>query len=108
VAGRQEDAASGLALPDNVASGGGRQDAVLADQELLDAIRRTNLGDQLDNLGVPVPPIAANDEEGIFENTLVSYSTSRKIMASGPGRRSTSPLTPSGIDSRMLVTKDSL
>jgi hypothetical protein len=40
----------------------------------------------------------------------VSCSASRNvIMASGQsGRRSTSPLAPSGMDSRMLVTNDSL
>jgi hypothetical protein len=69
VAGSQEDATGGLALADDVAGRWRRQDAILADEELLDAICRTDLGDQLDNLWVPEPSIAANDEEGILEKS---------------------------------------
>jgi hypothetical protein len=35
----------------------------LADEELLDAVCGTNLGDQLNDLGIPVAAITANDEE---------------------------------------------
>lgn len=66
VAGGQEDTAGSLALADEVAGSRRRQDAILADQELLDAVCCTDLGDQLDHLGVPVPPITANDKEGIW------------------------------------------
>lgn len=44
----------------------GRQDAILADQELLDAIRGTNLGNQLNHLRVPKSAIPADDEEGTY------------------------------------------
>jgi hypothetical protein len=70
VAGGQEDATRGLALANDVAGGGRRQNAVLADQELPDAVCRTDLGNQLDDLGVPEPSIAANDEEGTFRRAL--------------------------------------
>lgn len=45
VAGRQQDATSGLAYPDDMAGGRCAEDAVLADQELLDAVRSANLCD---------------------------------------------------------------
>ena len=64
VAGGQENAARRLALADHMAGGGGRQDAVLADEELLDAVGGPDLGDELDYLGVPVASIAADDQEG--------------------------------------------
>lgn len=38
-------------------------DAILTDQELLDAIGSTNLGNDLSNLWVPEATITANDEE---------------------------------------------
>ena len=63
VAGSQEDAASGLALPDNMTGGRGGEEAVFSDDELLHAVGSSDLGDQLNDLGVPVPAIAANDEE---------------------------------------------
>jgi hypothetical protein len=64
VAGRQKDTAGRLPYPDDVTGGWCTQDAILADQELLDAIRSTNLGDQLSDLGVPVPAITTNNKEG--------------------------------------------
>lgn len=63
VAGSQEDAAGRLALPDDMAGGRGREQAVLADDELLDSVCSTDLGNQLDDLGVPVPAVATNNEE---------------------------------------------
>jgi hypothetical protein len=46
-----------------MAGGRCRQDTVLADQELLDAVSSTNLGNELDNFRVPVAAISANDKE---------------------------------------------
>ena len=82
---------------------------MLADQELLDTISRANFGDQLDNLGVPEPSIAANDEEGTCDKS-VSCSARYNTMArcGQPSWRSSSPSAPSGMDSRMLTTKASL
>jgi len=48
-----------------MAGGRRRQDAVLAHQELLDAVGGSDLGDQLDHLGVEEASVAANDQEGI-------------------------------------------
>lgn len=39
-----------------------RQDAILADQQLLHAVGRPNLGDQLDDFRVPEAAITADDE----------------------------------------------
>lgn len=65
MASSEEDATRGLAEADDVTGGGGGEDAVLADEELLDAMGGANLCDELDHLGVPVAAIAADDEEGI-------------------------------------------
>jgi len=46
-----------------MASGRSGQNAILTDQELLDAVGWTDLGNQLDHLGVPEASITANDEE---------------------------------------------
>ena len=82
---------------------------MLADQELLDAISRANFGDQLDNLGVPEPPIAANDEEGTCGKPVSCLAPYNTVAGGGqPSRGSTSPSAPSGMDSKMLTTKDSL
>lgn len=40
------------------------EDTILPDEELLDAVGGTNLGNQLDHLWVPKATIAANDEKG--------------------------------------------
>jgi hypothetical protein len=47
-----------------VAGGRGGHDAVLADQELLDAVCGTDLCNDLGDLGVVVAAITANDERG--------------------------------------------
>ena len=70
MAGSQENATSGLAFANEVAGGRRRQNAVLADQQLLNAICRADLSNQLDNLGVPIPPIAADDEKGAFQRSV--------------------------------------
>lgn len=64
VAGSQEDTASGLPLADDMAGSGSGQNAVLADEQLLDTIGGTDLCDQLDDLGVPVPAITTDNQEG--------------------------------------------
>lgn len=63
MAGSQENTTSGLALADDMASSGSGQNAVLADEQLLDTVGGTNLGNQLDDLGVPEATITTNDEE---------------------------------------------
>jgi len=63
VASCQENATCRPALADDMAGGWGGQDAVLPDQELLDAVCRPDLRNQLDHLRIPVPAIAANDEK---------------------------------------------
>jgi hypothetical protein len=45
-----------------MAGSGSREDTVLADYELLDAVCSTNLGNKLDNLRVPVATVATDDE----------------------------------------------
>lgn len=64
VAGSQKDTAGSLAKADDMAGSGGRENTVLADEELLDTVSSANLGNQLDHLGVPVAAIATDDEEG--------------------------------------------
>lgn len=63
VAGSQEDAASRLALPDDMAGRRGREQTVLSDDELLYSVCGSDLGNQLAHLGVPVPAVATNDEK---------------------------------------------
>jgi hypothetical protein len=63
VAGGEENATSRLPYPDDVTSSRCAHNAVLADQELLDAIGSTNLSNGLGDLGVPVTTIAANNKE---------------------------------------------
>ena len=63
VAGSEEDATGRLSYPDDVTGGRCAHDSVLADQELLDAVCCTDLGDQLGDLRVPVAAITTDDEE---------------------------------------------
>ena len=65
MAGSQQDTTGGFAKTDDMRSGRGRENAILADEKLLDAIGSANLGNQLDDLGVPIPAIASNDKEGV-------------------------------------------
>jgi hypothetical protein len=60
--GRQQDTARSLPYPDDVTSRWCTEDAFLADQQLLDTIGSSNLGDQLGNLRVPIPAVTADDE----------------------------------------------
>lgn len=67
VAGSQKDTASGFSLADDMAGSGCGQNAVLADKKLLDAVGSTDLGNQLDHLGVPETTITTNDEESTWK-----------------------------------------
>lgn len=62
VAGCKEDATGGLAQANDMAGGGGRENAIVTDDELLDAVRSANLRDQLDDLRVPEAAITSNDK----------------------------------------------
>jgi hypothetical protein len=63
VAGRQEDTTCRLPYPDDIAGSRSAEDAILADQELLDAVCGTDLGDELSNLRVPVAAVATDNQE---------------------------------------------
>jgi hypothetical protein len=63
VAGSQQDATSGLAYADDVAGSRCAEDAILADQQLLDTIGSTDLGDQLRDLWVPVATVTSDDQD---------------------------------------------
>lgn len=62
MAGSEQDASSGLADANDMAGCRSGKNSILADHELLDTIGSTNLGNQLNNLGVPVSAIATNDK----------------------------------------------
>ena len=59
----EQDTSSGLSQADDMACSWSRQDTILADQKLLDPVCSTNLGNELDNFGVPVTAITTNDKE---------------------------------------------
>lgn len=63
--GGQENATGGLADADKVAGGGGTQDAILTDEKLLDTISGTDLSNLLDDIGIVVAAVTADDQEGI-------------------------------------------
>lgn len=63
MAGGQENAASRLTLPNDMAGCRSAQDTILTDKQLLDTVRSTNLGNQLHDFGVPVSTVTANDQE---------------------------------------------
>lgn len=60
----QQNTASRLAYANDVAGSWGAENAILTNQEFLDAVCSTNLCDELGDLGVPVATVAANDKEG--------------------------------------------
>lgn len=65
-----------------MAGSGCGQDAILADQKLLDTVGSTNLGDQLNDFGVPETTITTNDEESAWRNNKVSgYGCKRRQLA---------------------------
>lgn len=63
----QQDTTSGLADADDVRGSGGTEDAILANDELLDAVSGTNLCNGLGDLRVPVTTVTANDEGGALD-----------------------------------------
>ena len=62
--GRQQDAACCFSNADDVTSSGRTEDAILADDELLDAVSSANLGNQLDDFRIPVSAITSDDKTG--------------------------------------------
>lgn len=63
---REENTASGLVLPDNIRSGGGREDAVFSDDEFLDAIGRSDFQDDLNSLRAEETSVSTNDQGRTF------------------------------------------
>ena len=63
----QQDTTSGLADANDVRGSRGTEDAILADDELLDAVSGTNLCNGLGDLGVPVATVTTNDESGVLD-----------------------------------------
>lgn len=59
----KKDTAGGLLDADDVGSGWGAEDAVLANDQLLDTVSSTDLCNQLRDLGVVVSAIATDNEE---------------------------------------------
>lgn len=71
--GGEEDATGSLSYPDDMAGSRSTEDTVLTDQQLLDAVCGTDLGDLLGDLGVPETTVTTNDEEstlGALRNRL--------------------------------------
>lgn len=66
-----------------MAGSGCGQNAVLADEQLLDTVCSTDLCDQLDDLGVPVTAITTNNQEGAC--SLVSVVVGRWRCCRGEG-----------------------
>lgn len=64
VAGSQEDASSCLPYPDDMAGCWCAQDAILADDELLDAVRGTDLCNQLRDFWIPITTVTTDDKCG--------------------------------------------
>jgi hypothetical protein len=63
----QQDTTSGLADADDVGGSGGTENAILANDELLDTVCGTDLCNGLGDLGVPVTAVTANDEGGVLD-----------------------------------------
>jgi hypothetical protein len=62
VTGGQQDTTSGLTNADQVACSGGAENAILADQQLLNTVGSADLGDLGDHLRVVVATITTNDD----------------------------------------------
>lgn len=67
VTGSQQNTTRRLAYTNQVASGRGTHDAVLADQQLLDAIGGGDLGNLVDHYIVVETAITTNDEERVLD-----------------------------------------
>ena len=66
VTGGEQDTTGSLPDPDDMASSRCAEDTILADQELLDAVGSTDLGDLLCDLRVPVATITTDNEESVL------------------------------------------
>jgi hypothetical protein len=66
VAGSEQDTASGLPLPDDVTGSWCAQDAIVSDDQLLDAICRANLRNNLCDFRIPVSSITTDDQCATF------------------------------------------
>ena len=58
----QKNAARGLAFANDMAGCRSGQNAILSDQKLLDAVRGSDLGNQLDDFRVPETTVTSDDE----------------------------------------------
>lgn len=65
MAGSQQDASGSLADANDMAGRRSGKNSILADDELLDTVGGTDLGNQLDDLGVPEPAITTNDKSRV-------------------------------------------
>lgn len=65
--GGQQDTTGGFANPDEVASSGGTEDAILSHEELLNTVGGTDLSDLGNHLGVVVAAITTNDKERVLD-----------------------------------------
>lgn len=63
MAGGEQNTTSGLPDPDDMTGSRRTEDTILTDQQLLDAVGRTDLGNLLCDFRVPVTPVTADDEE---------------------------------------------
>jgi hypothetical protein len=107
VAGGEQDTTRGLSESDDMAGCGSRQNAILSDQELLDAIGSADFGNQLDNFWIPKSSITTDDKERVWLECIVSYCGACEGYTPIE-LRGNKPWTPSGIDKRILATKASL
>lgn len=63
MAGGEQNAAGGLPYPDDMAGSWGTENAILADQKLLDAVGGADLCNLLCDLWVPETAVTTNDKE---------------------------------------------
>jgi hypothetical protein len=62
VTGCEEDTTGGLAKTNDMAGSWGGENAVVADDELLDTVRGADLCGELDDLGVPVTAVTTDNK----------------------------------------------
>jgi hypothetical protein len=62
----EEDATSSFVFPDDVGSGGSRENTVFSDDKFLDTIGRADLQDDLDSLWAEETSITSNDQGRAF------------------------------------------
>ena len=65
--GGQQDTTSGLANANDVGGSGSAENAILTNDELLDAVCGTNLCNGLGDFGVPVTAVTTNDEGRVLD-----------------------------------------